>query len=246
MKRLCLCGLKRPLRFFITAKNAEKEVSGCGGRSRLSLDITDAELYIEAVQKLKFQNNSIKHEARVQRIEYASNTVLVSTETQTTQEQEPPGSVIRATESFVQSVLAHLGIENWEVSILYCGNEYMRQLNRQYRGKDEPTDVLSFSPGAGGFFSPPSAKIIAGDIVISLDSLKKNCGEFGVPPDEELKRLLVHGILHLNGYDHERNLLNSYREDGDIKEEEEMLVVQERVLQFFRASVIIEAGDGSI
>ncbi|GMO49439.1 MAG: rRNA maturation RNase YbeY [Treponemataceae bacterium] len=182
----------------------------------------------------------------MQRIKCESNTVLVSMESQITQESEPPGSLADATESFVQSALTHLGIKNWELSILYCNDDYIRQLNREYRGRDEPTDVLSFSSADGEFCAPSSPRIIAGDIVISLDSLKKNSAEFNIALGEELKRLLVHGILHLNGYDHERNLLNSYRENGDIKEEEEMLALQERVLQFFRASVIIGKGDGSI
>jgi probable rRNA maturation factor len=171
-----------------------------------------------------------------------SNTVLVSAETQTTQEQEPPGS--KSTEIFVRSVLQYLDISGWEVSIFYCTDNYIQELNKLYRNRDEPTDVLSF--GGGEFFPRQSAKIIAGDIAISTDSLKKNCLEFGVSPNEELKRLLVHGILHLKGYDHEKNLPDSNREDEEIKLEEEMLVLQERILQIFRASIIIEENDGSI
>ena len=62
----------------------------------------------------------------------------------------------------------------------------------------------------------------AGDIVISLDSLKKNCSDFEVSEDEELKRLLIHGILHLAGYDH-----------SDNSPEQEMLKLQERILATF-------------
>jgi probable rRNA maturation factor len=137
-----------------------------------------------------------------------------------------------------------LGISGWEISILYCTDNYIQQLNKRYRNRDEPTDVLSF--GGGELFPGKPQKTIAGDIAVSTDSLKKNCREFGVSPNEELKRLLVHGILHLKGYDHEGNLPESSRENGEIRPEEEMLVLQERILQIFRTSIIIEERDGSI
>ena len=102
---------------------------------------------------------------------------------------------------FIRRVLDFLGHKNWEVSVLFCTNKYIKTLNAQYRGKDEATDILSFPQGAGG----PGGQFLAGDLVISLDALEENASFFKVSADEELRRLLIHGILHLYGYDHATN-----------------------------------------
>jgi len=78
------------------------------------------------------------------------------------------------------------------VSLLVCGDTQMRRLNRGWRGKDEPTDVLSFPAGPGGFL---------GDIVISLDTARRQAKAW--PLRVELRRLLAHGMCHCQGYDHE-------------------------------------------
>jgi probable rRNA maturation factor len=131
---------------------------------------------------------------------------------------------------FALKVLDYLGRDGWELSILYCGDGFIRDLNARYRNRDEATDILSFSqaewpespgPGEGaGIPTPlpmpegpgtpageggPGETVPAGDLVISLDSLAKNAGYFKVPRDEELRRLLIHGILHLAGMDHRTN-----------------------------------------
>lgn len=152
---------------------------------------------------------------------------------------EPPGEdFLRRTESFVLAALAAFGITDWEVSILYCTDTYIQQLNKRYRDKDEPTDVLSFGGDADSSFAPfcgeGGERHAAGDIVISLDSLKKNCAAFGVTPDEELKRLLVHGVLHLQGYDHTDTIEDCPRHDAS-----EMLALQEKALHELKTSVII-------
>jgi probable rRNA maturation factor len=115
---------------------------------------------------------------------------------------------------FVEAALARLGIDGWELSVLFCADPFITALNKQYRGIEAPTDVLSFSQEDAH---------IAGDIVISVDTLARNAREFKVPADEELKRLLVHGILHLAGYDHGENTLC-------VPLQSEMLALQERVL----------------
>ena len=116
------------------------------------------------------------------------------------EEIKPPPWIPEA-ESFVKSVLEKLGFKNWELSVLFCGNRYIKSLNAQYRGKDEPTDVLSFPLGE----MSPSGRYLAGDIAISLDALEENSRFFKVSVDEELRRLLVHGILHLSGENHATN-----------------------------------------
>jgi len=91
-----------------------------------------------------------------------------------------------------------------EISILLAGDGRMRKLNRLYRGKDRTTDVLSFPQVAGGgrydAFPCP-----LGDIVISLPQARRQAKEHGATFYEELARLLIHGLLHLLGYDHEKN-----------------------------------------
>jgi len=129
-------------------------------------------------------------------------------------EELPLPSYSKAAGSYVRKVLKTLGHKNWEVSVLFCNNRYMKSLNAQYRNKDEPTDVLSFSLG-----ETVDGRYLAGDIVISLDALKENARFFKISEDEELHRLLVHGILHLTGEDHATN-----------KAEEPMLKTQEEIL----------------
>lgn len=86
-----------------------------------------------------------------------------------------------------------------EVNVLVAGSQEIRELNRRYRGRDEVTDVLSF-PADGG-----AGKGFAGDIAISADLAAQSARQFGHAPAEELKVLLLHGVLHLAGYDHERD-----------------------------------------
>jgi probable rRNA maturation factor len=105
---------------------------------------------------------------------------------------------------FALKVLAKLGRDRWDLSVLLCGDGAMTALNSRYRGKDEATDVLSFSLNEGGAF-PTGGRLVPGDIVISLDTLKENASRFNISEDEELRRLLIHGILHLDGMDHRTN-----------------------------------------
>ncbi len=89
--------------------------------------------------------------------------------------------------------LKELHLDKAELSVLFTGDSGIQALNRQYLGKNRPTDVLSF---------PMDDPSIIGDIVISVDRAREQSKEFGVSLNEELARLLVHGLLHLLGYDH--------------------------------------------
>lgn len=104
--------------------------------------------------------------------------------------------------SYAQAVLARLGKDGWDLSLLFCDDAFIRGLNKQYRERDEATDVLSFEQGDSYSGPGGETRFLAGDIVISLDSLARNSLEFGVGEDEELRRLVLHGILHLSGMDH--------------------------------------------
>ncbi len=86
-----------------------------------------------------------------------------------------------------------------EINVLVAGSREIRALNRRYRGKDQATDVLSF-PADGG-----AGKDFAGDIAISADHAARSARRFGHLPAQELKVLMLHGVLHLAGYDHERD-----------------------------------------
>jgi len=92
---------------------------------------------------------------------------------------------------------------NAEVSLAIVGDAEMRRLNRVYRNKDKTTDVLSFAESGEKFVSGDRQKSL-GEIVISASQLKRQAKEFAVSEDGELARLLVHGLAHLIGLDHER------------------------------------------
>ncbi len=103
---------------------------------------------------------------------------------------------------FCRAALEALAIDGWELSVLVAGDEEVRDLNRSYRGIDAPTDVLSFSQTEGAPVPRGAPRTAAGDIVISLPTAEQQAAGAGVPVEEELRRLLVHGILHLKGLDH--------------------------------------------
>lgn len=112
-------------------------------------------------------------------------------------------------EQIVKSVLNKAaevyGIEPYtEVSVVLADDEYIHQLNHQYRGKDCPTDVLSFALNEGEepeIIDGPKV-VLLGDIIISLETAARQAEEYGHSLERELAYLTVHGILHLLGYDH--------------------------------------------
>lgn len=129
---------------------------------------------------------------------------------------------------FMEKVLDRLDIDNWELSVLFCADPFIADLNRKYRNLDGPTDVLSFEQGDEYIDDDDVTWFNAGDIVISLDMLKKNAEQFSVDENDELKRLLVHGILHLDGMDHEDN-----------SPEQEMIQFQEHLLAGFSGEKVL-------
>ena len=94
-----------------------------------------------------------------------------------------------------------------EVSVTLTDNEYIHTLNREYRGVDRPTDVLSFPLYENGEFCEEECTPVAtlGDIVISLERVREQAEEIGNSFLKELAFLTVHSTLHLLGYDHERS-----------------------------------------
>jgi probable rRNA maturation factor len=96
-----------------------------------------------------------------------------------------------------------------ELHILFINDARMREINFEFRSKDKPTDVLSFPQFTprqvrGEHAAPESSGTYLGDLVISTETTLRQAKRFGVTPRAELLRLLVHGMLHLCGYDHEK------------------------------------------
>ena len=129
--------------------------------------------------------------------------------------------------AYVQSVLSKLGFDGEEISILFCNDDYIHELNKNYRDIDSATDILSFENGEK-YTDEEGEWLEAGDIALSLETLPKNPDYFKVSENEELKRLLIHGILHLNGYDHGEEHIET-----DVPPTDEMLVLQEKILSDF-------------
>jgi len=102
----------------------------------------------------------------------------------------------------LERLLGLLGLQNAEVSVLLVGDRAMRGLNRRYRQKDRTTDVLSFAfrEGEHGAVRPD----LLGDLVVCIPAAERQARAAGETLAGELDRLLVHGLLHLLGYDHER------------------------------------------
>jgi probable rRNA maturation factor len=131
---------------------------------------------------------------------------------------------------FALKVLDEIKRENWELSILFCDDKTIAELNSRYRNKAEATDILSFSLGET-VREGEKTVYFPGDIVISLDTMRENARYFKTGEDEELRRLLIHGILHLDGMDHRTN-----------DKSEPMLELQEDILNRLKDEQIIKRG----
>ncbi len=129
------------------------------------------------------------------------------------------------------ATLEYMGRSGVEVSILLCGDTEIHELNRLHRNQNKPTDVLSFPLGGAAskdvegapvpaWPAEPGERVHLGDIVISVDSVRRNAEEWEIAYTQELQRVVVHGVLHLLGMDHTTN-----------EPDQEMLQLQERILE---------------
>lgn len=100
-------------------------------------------------------------------------------------------------------ILENLDCGDSELSILFTSDEHIKELNKAYRKKNKPTDVLAFSQNEGDY-SGINTNVL-GDVVISTDTAKRQADECGHPVEKEIFILLIHGILHLLGLDHEKS-----------------------------------------
>lgn len=128
-------------------------------------------------------------------------------------------------EPFVLKAMEKFNFDGEQLAILFCDDAMMQSLNSDYRHIDSSTDVLSFENGDEYVDEDGNTWKNVGDIAISLEMLSKNAEYFGCSENDELKRLLVHGLLHLNGMDHGEEHI-----EKDCEPVCEMLKLQEKTL----------------
>ncbi len=111
-----------------------------------------------------------------------------------------------------------------EISVTFVNNKQIHELNRQYRDKDMPTDVLSFPMGENGKYdeNPATGARILGDIVISMEKAEEQAERYGHSLEREVGYLTAHSMLHLLGYDHETSPLDKVH----MREKEEHVMTQ--------------------
>ncbi len=107
---------------------------------------------------------------------------------------------------FLARARVAVGLEG-EVHVLLADDATLRRLNRTFLGKDKATDVLSFPAATGpAFFGEPEGPRLAGDLAISLEMAARQAARFGHSLRDEVRVLLLHGLLHLAGFDHEQDV----------------------------------------
>lgn len=97
----------------------------------------------------------------------------------------------RETSAWIKKVAATYGRKTGEIAYIFCSDEKILEVNREYLQHDYYTDIITFDYDEGD--------VISGDLFISLDTVKSNSEQFGTPYEEELYRTIIHGILHLCG-----------------------------------------------
>ncbi len=104
--------------------------------------------------------------------------------------------------SFAMAASHELINADIEIGVTLAGDEHLRGLNHHYRGKNQPTNVLSF-PLWNGEFVPNAIPLLLGDIVIGFETVRDEAARDRKPLQDHLRHMLVHGLLHLLGHDHE-------------------------------------------
>ena len=99
----------------------------------------------------------------------------------------------RSNNRWLGEVALREGFSLGEIAVVFCSDDYLLDVNKRFLGHDYYTDIITFDYCGG--------RILSGDLLISVDSVRDNSVHFGTDFDEELHRVIVHGILHLAGYD---------------------------------------------
>jgi probable rRNA maturation factor len=105
----------------------------------------------------------------------------------------PPALQKQKTNRWIKETAAEYGKKTGDIAYIFCSDERILEVNKQYLEHDYYTDIITFDYSEG--------KVISGDIFISIDTVKTNAREFGVSFEQELNRIIIHGILHLCGQD---------------------------------------------
>jgi len=105
-------------------------------------------------------------------------------------------------EALADAVMDAEGLPLGELGVVVTDDETIRELNREYAGDDTPTDVLAFSLREGEEFASPDGVLRLGEVIISYPTARRQAADAGIPVEREIEHLLVHGVLHLLGYDH--------------------------------------------
>ena len=125
---------------------------------------------------------------------------------------------IESLRDFIDFAITYLKLEHVVFNVIIINNEEIHRMNKEYRGVDRPTDVISFALEDDDTFISTDVRVL-GDIYISIDKAKEQAESYGHSLKRELSFLTIHGILHLLGYDHITN-----------EEEKEMFNLQEMIL----------------
>ena len=119
-------------------------------------------------------------------------------------------------ERFVARARRATGLKG-TVDVLVTSNSEMKLLNRRFRGKDKATDVLSFPAANNGRQRGRFQKLFVGEVAISAEIAMESARELGHTAGEEVKILALHGVLHLRGYDHERDHGQMARRENQLR-----------------------------
>ena len=123
---------------------------------------------------------------------------------------------LKKIKQMVQVILDALDFPNGEISILLADDLLITKLNQQYRNRQGPTNVIAFAMREGAFSD--LTPHLLGDVVISLDTTAVEAQKAGISMDQRFRELLIHGILHLFGYDHEKSEEDARRMDDKSRE----------------------------
>lgn len=123
-------------------------------------------------------------------------------------EVKSSGVDVRRLKSAARALLREVNEGDSALSLSLVGDSRIQVLNREHRGKDKPTDVLSFPLYEPGDRSTSSGEghtpeRLLGDVVISVETARRQAAEYDAPLQNEIYRLLIHGLLHVMGHDHE-------------------------------------------
>ena len=130
---------------------------------------------------------------------------------------------LKKIQQMVEVILGALDPSDGEISILLADDSLIAKLNQQYRNRQGPTNVIAFAMREGAFSD--LTPHLLGDVVISMDTTAAEAQKAGISMNQRFKELLIHGILHLFGYDHEKSAEDAQRMDDKSRELMERLEI---------------------